>query len=682
MSTTFHAQSRQTLRVRARLWLLAAAWLACGGSASPGAEPAPASQPSGQATQAWRRTEVEDISLFELDVPTVVTASRRRQAAADLPYAVSVITAEDIRHSGARSVPDALRLAPGVDVAELAYGTYAVSPRGFHAYSANEVLVLVDSRQIFDSVYGGTLWGNWPFQLEDIERIEVVRGPGGVTWGANTLNGVINIITKDPKDQTSLTSTGQGGTQGTHKEHLGYAYSDGPLRLRVSGEYEASDGFREGGSILGTLEDDYKAGRMGVHAIYDAGPKDTLTLSVGSGLVDGAEPPSPLATIGSRQNPGSQANFFLGKWEHRFADDNRLNLTGYVNDFQHCPGIAAADYRYQQFALQLNHTFKPAENHTFTWGFDSRFDILDASYADPSMLAKNFVSTGTLGLYVQDEWQFAPRWALNLGSRIDYEFYGGFAPSARAALSHQLPDNAFVYGAVSRAFSMPPAGLRLLEIPEVFGLAYGKGSRDMDAETVITYEVGYRKRFFDRVETNLCVYWNEYDALITASPKPGPPGLVQANYDNRGEASTYGVELDAKYAVSKELTLLGHYTCQQLRWDAAVPYNDRLAVTPPKHKFMLGARYDPLPDLHLSSHLYYVDAVEAPNAANPLVPHHIARYLRLDLRAEYEFWKKQASVAVGVRNLLDANHYEGGALAVNSAEVPRMVYAEVRFAFK
>ncbi|MFQ5495756.1 MAG: TonB-dependent receptor plug domain-containing protein, partial [Phycisphaerae bacterium] len=144
---------------------------------------------------------IAGLSLEELmEVQVVVTASRREQKLGSVPYAMSVITADDIRRSGARSIPDALRLVPGVDVADLSFGNAAVSSRGFHGFIANLTLVLVDGRQIYDSVFGGTLWGAWPFQLEDIERIEVIRGPGGVTWGANAVNGVINIITKDPAD--------------------------------------------------------------------------------------------------------------------------------------------------------------------------------------------------------------------------------------------------------------------------------------------------------------------------------------------------------------------------------------------------------------------------------------------------------------------------------------------------
>lgn len=131
--------------------------------------------------------------------------------------------------------------------------------------------------------------------------------------------------------------------------------------------------------------------------------------------------------------------------------------------------------------------------------------------------------------------------------------------------------------------------------------------------------------------------------------------------------------------MNDQLTLLGHYTYQRFVRNGSTLIDDTDIPIPPKHKFMPGARYSPLADLHLSSHLYYVDAAEARNPVNPILRRHIAPYFRLDLRAEYEFWKDQASVAVGVRNLLDPNHYESGTTFLNDAQVPRMVYAEFRF---
>ena len=624
-----------------------------------------------------------ELSLEELmDVQVVVTASRRAQAITSVPNAISVITADDIRAAGSRSIPDALRLVPGMDVADLSIGNAAVSPRGFHGLLANQVLVLVDGRQIFDSVFGGTLWGSWPFQLEDIARIEVIRGPGGVAWGANAVNGVINIITKDPADQQGVTLTTRAGSRGSFKQHVGYGFQEGKLRMRLSAEYEASDGFVKGGSFLGKLDDDYKGGRLSLHAVYDKDEDNTYTFSAGSAVVDGGLPPTPLASFSSPPRTRHRSNYILFNWVRRIGEDEHYDLTAFANDFS-VTALKQLDYQYQQFGLQLAHTYAPDETRTRTWGLDSRVDLLDAGNADPFMLTKNYVSTAIVGLYLQDVWRFAPRWTLNLGGRIDYEFYGGFQPSARASLAYELSREAILYGSVSRAFQMPPAALRFMDLPLLDGLVHSTVDRDVEASTLIAYEVGYRGRLLDRIDTSVNLFWHDFDEVSALNLELGPPGLLQDRLANRsGGAAHYGAECELQYAVSDRLTLLGNYTYQQLNWDLDESITQLDFVSPPKHKAMLGARYKANDDLRLSAHLFFVGAVEAPNPSDPFTDRQVDPYLRLDLRVERELWNDQASIAVGVTNLLDRNHYEGSTQFLNDAEVPRMIYAEFRMKIK
>lgn len=280
-------------------------------SNSPGtAEDPPADSPDDDAMEESEGEGSEDaIDLYELDVPIMVSVNRRKENIKTLPYAATVITAEDIRRAGARTVPDALRLAPGVDVSDLTSGTSAVSVRGMHGLLANTVLVLVDGRQIFDPMFGGTLWGNWPFQLEDIDRIEVIRGPAGVAWGANAATGIINIVTKDPNDQIGLTTTAGGGSRGWNKEHVGYGFKEDNLRMRVSTEYEATDGFRNGVSILGPFDDEYKGGRVGARGIWTPTKDDEVSFSFGNHILEGGVTPTPLALGGYRTSSSNATSF-------------------------------------------------------------------------------------------------------------------------------------------------------------------------------------------------------------------------------------------------------------------------------------------------------------------------------------------------------------------------------------
>lgn len=644
----------------------------CSLSSAADGRPAAASQPAEESV-------IESIDLLSMEIPTVVTASRREQKITTVPYAMTVITAEDIRRSGARSVPDALRLAAGVDVAELSHGNYAVSPRGFHGFFSDKVVVLVDGRQIYDTIYGGTPWGNWAFQLEDVDRIEVIRGPGGVTWGANAVNGVINVITKDPKDQLGLTAAGGGGSRGTSKEHVGYAFEIDKLRMRISSEYEGGDGFKGERSFRGGSNDEYDALRANVHAVIEPTEKDSITLSGGSAATRGNWP--ALSYPGQcTRTPQAQSNFLMGRWNHEIEKDNNIDLTGYVNDFYGVAEMSFMEYRYQQFALELSHAFKPADRHTVTWGVDTRWDLTSTANSDPSVLDKSIVRSGDIGLYAQDEWRFADRWALNLGGRVDYDFYGGFQPSGRAALSYELTDKSMVYGAVSRAFHMPPGGNRLLNMP-VFGpFLRTTFDREVDAEQLVAYELGYHGKLWDRLDMRLNGFWHSYDDLVTAEFKPGPPGFFQIHNTNRLATGMYGAELELRWPILKSLTLMGNYTFETL--DSGASLTDSGFLTLPKHKFMVGVRHDLTPDLHLDGYLHYVSGVKCRTRGDPTGITPVDGYFRLDLRAEYEFWHDRASIAVGVRNLLDPHHPEGGGRALDPTEVPRMVYAEMRMAFK
>lgn len=629
---------------------------------------------------------LDDIDLLTLDVPEVhlvYSATRRGQDTAKLPYAVSVITAEDIRRAGAQSVPEALRLAPGVDVARASAANYTVSIRGFHGFYNQRVLVLVDGRQIFDALFGGTAWYSWPFQVEDIERIEVVRGPGSAAWGANAVNGMINIVTKKPADQAGLTTTVRAGSYGSHKTHLGYAFADDKLQMRVSGEYDAHDGFRDGGSFLLDLDDNLRNGRVGLHSVYRVDEDDSLTFSAGSGFAGEWTTLAPI-TLFDTMKESSQSNYLLARWDREIAKDNTFSVIGFVNDNVVCAPLPIVDYRYQQLALQISHTFVPAEHHVLTWGIDTEFDLMDASNADPELLSKDYVTSALIGFRIEDEWRFAPKWALTLGGRADYDTYGGVQPSGRAALAYELTDDSMVWGAVSRAFLMPRAPIRFFDAPVAFGLARVQGTRSLEAEQLLAYEFGYRGHFLDdRLSFDLSFFWHEYSDMGAFKLLPGPPGLVRFDFDNRGSASTHGAEFETRYRLTDAVTLLGHYTYEQVVWRSSTPFRLGLdAIYPPKHKFMLGALYSPTDDLHLSSYLHYVDAVQAPDSTNVLFGRHIDPYFRLDLRAEYEFWQDRASVAVGVNNLLDNAHYEGTSVYLASAQVPRMVYAEFRLSFK
>ncbi|MBI4718454.1 MAG: TonB-dependent receptor [Planctomycetes bacterium] len=627
--------------------------------------------------------DLSELSLEELmATPVVVSASRRAEPMAHVPYAIAVITADDIRRAGAHTVPDALRLVPGVDVAQLSATQFAVSPRGLHGFLSGLTLILVDGRQMYDPLFGGMFWSSWPIQVEDIARIEVIRGPAGVAWGANATNGIINIISKDPGDQQGATLTLRGGSRGTHAEHLDYAWKDGPLRMRISTELAGGDGFRKGGSLLGRVEDDYLTTRVSLHGIYEKERGRTFTFSAGNAVMDRGFALPPMVSLPGATDVGTIGSYVQGKWTREIGPDEQVQVTAYVNDFHLSYGAPSVDYGYQQLALNFGHSFKPADRHLITWGLDTRVDLFDATNSDPGMLTRRYVATPVAGMYVEDEWRLSDRWVLHLSGRADYDSYGGFEPSGRAALTYKASERSSFFAAVSRTFSESPAAQRFLEIPFVGGLVAVTGDRQVDAHTLIAYEAGWRARPTDKFETAVNFFWHDYDHLPGLQPLLGPPGLLRFNVQSVGDTGFYGVGWSGTYKVSKRWTLLAHYTYQQAGGEGRPNFHFMDLMSPPEHKAMFGARFDPRDDLHFAAHLYYVDSVTGPDPLIPLFRRHIDPYLRLDLRAEYEFPKRNASLAVGVQNLLDDHHPEGTTMFLNDTEVPTMVYAELRMVIK
>ena len=641
-----------------------------------------AASEAGEVARVGDEAELVDIDLLSLEVPVVVTVSRYEQKITDVPYSVGVVTAEDIRQSGARTIADALRLIPGVNVADLSMSNQAVAPRVFHGLIANQALVLVDGRQIFDALFGGTVWGGWPFQLEDIDRIEVIRGPGSVTWGGSAITGVINVITKDPGDQLGFTMTVGGASRGMVKQHMGLARREDNVRYRVSMEYEGGDGFRDRNALLVKPDDDYKAGRISLHLIHERSSDETLTLSGGSSVVDGGFPRMLMGGLGTSCNPGVQASYLLASWTSKRSDDEQLELTTYVNDFYATPGVTIVDYRYQQIAAQLRHTFRPAQAHELSWGIDTRVDLLDTGGAKPPMLVRDRCSNAVVGIYVQDSWRWTPKWMMDLGARLEYESYAGFDTSARVAIARKFHEDAIVYGAVSRSFESMAVGFRHLRMPAMNGLLFVTSQEDMTTPTLVAYELGYRGRPARDLEASVVAYWHEYDDLTQRDASLGPPGLFHLRYETEADASTYGLELSATWQVHKRWELLGNYTFARLNWRSDWPVTNGDVLTPPEHKAMVGVRYDATDDLHLSAHLYLVDDVETPDTINPIGVRSIDGYARLDLRGMYEFCDDTASIAVGARNLLDSGHYEATTSFLTVTEVPRMYYAEFRLAIR
>ena len=261
-----------------------------------------------------------ELDLEELLNTEIITASRGAQKLSDAPNAVYVLTAEDIKRSGAVDIPEVLRLVPGIDVAAIYGNSYAVSARGFNDRFAQRMLVMIDGRSIYTSFFGGVFWENEEVFLEDIERIEIIRGPGGTMWGANSLNGVINIITRDPEEDQGLMVTGKAGSKNYREAVTSYSET-----LAEKFSYRITGGYREDEGTRGVH--DYRRVPKGTgRAKYKLSDDTTLQFFAG---VNESQIGLDVTNYTTRSNAHVRNNYEMLRFEHQFSNTSQLQIQGF-----------------------------------------------------------------------------------------------------------------------------------------------------------------------------------------------------------------------------------------------------------------------------------------------------------------------------------------------------------------
>jgi iron complex outermembrane recepter protein len=526
-----------------------------------------------------------------LDMP-VSTVARQESTVGKSPAAVFVITNEMIRRSGAVCIPDVLRMVPGVQVAQISSGEWAISARGMNQQFSNKLLVQIDGRTVYNLFYGGVLWDVQDVILEDVERIEVIRGPGATIWGANAVNGVINIITKKSQDTQGVLV--QGGA-GSHE--LGYTNARVGGRIgqdmyyRVYGKW-----FDRGPSYLpdgGTADDRWHQGRSGFRMDYDAGRSDAMTLQ--GDYYDGTsvtmEPNQiPIApySLSSNEDHVTGENI-LYRWKHTLDEDSDWTFqTYYDRTVQHYLNPAYGMDR-DLFDLDFQHRFPLGTRNEIIWGCGYRFmqDSFPISpegsffmTVNPPARFDNYFS-----YFLQDQITLEEdRWYLIGGSKFEHNPYTIFEFQPTVRLLWTPTERHSIWGAVSRAVhtptqqsadsqvTLPPVYLFPGSLP-VFPRAMG--NPDLQSEELLAYEFGIRVQATERFSWDLAMFYNQYDKLFSflqgntypVPPTPFPPWdyFISEQYGRNGmSGETYGAELAANYTVSEKWRLQCAYTYTRL----------------------------------------------------------------------------------------------------------------------
>lgn len=610
--------------------------------------------------QAARNVAVRDLSemsLEDLANVQISSVSKRPERLADAAAAVYVITGEDIRRSGYLTLPDVLRLAPNLQVARVDASQYAISARGFNSTTANKLLVLVDGRSVYTPLFSGVFWDAPDVMLDDVERIEVVSGPGGTLWGANAVNGVINVITRSAKDTDGVaTSLAIGNVE--HRANArwgGKLGDDAAVRIYAKG-FRRDDTLRASGA---SARDDWKKAQAGFRV--DGGPAANA-YTVQGDIYDGSLDQGTATNPARKQISGAN---LLGRWVRTLRDNSTLQVQGYWDRSErNHPGSFAETL--DTFDLDVHHNFAWRGNHEVLWGFGwrrSRDEVTNS----PNLAflpARKWLSLGNV--FAQDTIALGDAWKLTLGAKLERNNYTGWEFQPNARLAWEATPRALLWSALSRAVRTPSRLDRDLFSPSTPPFTNVAGGPTFASEKLTALEIGWRAQPTPRLSYTVAGYWHKYDDLRSfESIAPSGTGLP-AVVGNMMEGRTHGVEAWGTWQASENwrLSAGGNWLHKHLHFKPGSRdiSGIRAAGNDPSHQWYLRSAANFGPDMEFDVNLRHVAGLP-----NPAIP----SYTALDLRWGWHM-RRDVELSMAVHNVGDRGHPEFGAAATRG-EVPRSV---------
>ncbi len=646
--------------------------------------------------------EMEIHQLMQVDV-VVTSVSKRPQKLHKTASAVYVVTQEDIRRTGAVNIMEALRIVPGVLVSKINQNRYVVSIRGFNLrFGSDKLLVLIDGRSIYSQSEAGTFWRAHDTVLEDIDRIEVIRGPGAALWGSNAVAGVINIITKNAAQTQGVLASAGGGTEETAFGTLRYGGKIGKkFFYRVYGKYRDRDG---GKNVDGSdAFDNKQMGQGGFRSDWQVTAQDHLTTQGDYYNLDSQFDIFRLVSVaaGNSNFRGGlihKGGNFLTRWTHTFQDASTFKFQFYY-DYVQRQSTFPFNQRADTFDFESQYDFSLGERQKISLGANYRHIKFDSEESNLNRFADSTtnISSDLFGFFVHDEITIIPeRWNLILGSKFEHNIFSGFEiqPNIRTVWTPH-PDHT-VWGAVSRAVRLPTVREERRFSDGFVATAPGfpnpflirlQGDGRTEAEELLAFEIGYRRQFPERkLSFDVTAFLFEYDNIIDAvfeppffleTTPPGPPRLINLlRNDNALKGEAYGAELSAEWQATKRLRLSGSYTFNKTDLREKIPeafigQGDFAAEEEPEHIVTVRS-YLTLPhNLEFDTMLYYVGKNVARDVQN---------YLRLDLRLG---WRpvKQVEISLVGQNLTDDQHSELNETDEANSETERSFYVKGTFRF-
>ena len=610
-----------------------------------------------QAAGSLDNLDLSKLTLEKIMDIKVITASKKEEKLFSTSSAVYVVTDEDMKRRGVRNIPEALRGVPGIQVSQRSSNSWEVAGRGFDNWLSNKLLVLVDGRSVYTPIFSGVYWHTVNYPIEDIERIEVIRGPGSTIWGANAVNGVINIITKNSsKTIGGLLQTEFGTESQNHLFRYGFALDEEQkLNTRVYGQFTKNDVLNHGvaGKAGGDNERDWDHFQLGMRVDYQITKFDSIRLSA-----DGfSQEYSHLNSLGPfRDFHDSKGDGFNSVLEYRkdIGPGESFQAKFYY-DYINSNEEQTFSHKTHTWDGSLTYNLILGDIHHLTIGGGAR--IVNSIVEDPAgfiNLRPRRESVLNTNIFFQDKITLIEdKLFLTLGTKIEFLEYTGteFEPTVR--LSYAPDEKNLFWAAYSRAVRSPS---RFENNSSIFGATIG--NHQVDSEVLDAYEIGYRSRF-EKVTLDLTAFYYDYDRLVLEDSSTTPRYV-----DNAGAAKSYGVELALDYDLLDNWRLRTSYTFFDS--DHSLPadhinvlfYENRNA----KHKASVHSYLDITDDISWDVSAYYSDRRET--YGNPV--QRVNSYIKLDSRLAWKV-KKNMEVYLLLKNLLDGSRREAG----STSELPR-----------
>ncbi len=657
------------------------------------------------AEQQTAQTESGVQDLMQLNLEDllnieVTSVSKASENLSDAAAAIYVITQDDIRRSGVSSVAEALRLAPGVQVARIDSNKWAISARGFNDRFSNKLLVLVDGRTVYTSMFSGVYWDMEDLILEDIDRIEVIRGPGAALWGANAVNGVINIITKHTNETLGGVVSVLAGTEDHAITQFRYGANLGDeATYRFYGKFFDRDRFStESG---GDANDEWSGGRAGFR--MDWAPSEIDDVMFQAAILSGESKTGELTPIPTAPflqpmlgDDDYYGGFFLTRWRRELDDGSAFSLQTYYDHNRR--DNLFADITRHTFDIDFQHHFALTEHHELTWGLGYRLitdDIDDTPLFRVDPLSRN---DQLVNAFVQDRFEvIEDTLSFTLGNKFEHNDYSGFEVQPSGRLSWTPHEQHRVWAAVSRAvrtpsrfehdvrfpiLASPPMSERNpLPIPVI---AFAEGDDEFDAEDLLAYELGYRFLANDQFTIDAAAFYHQYKSLRSATPDlltasdDGSYGILPLLADNELDGETYGIELAVEYAPVEwsRWTVLYTWMDIQLHLDSGNAITDVLSDEngTPHHEASLRHEWNVADDIEFDVWLRYSD--QLPNLDVPA-------YLSLDVRLGWTP-SENLEFAIGAKSLLNKSQQQfsrSNFFAARPTEFDRQAYVKATWKF-